>query len=579
MSEVMMAEGAENVSLEMVEVKEAVKEEPTPKGKEKAASPTVEEKRKCSEFFPEESGDIPRLKKAVYSIYCGLYTETWLNKLQKLKEQLRSQGPPSPSKYIYKACEPEGASMSTLESNQEIATVRKDNMFSGEVTEQEMDIIAQRVAIQQRRFAEFERREFEQKARKIRTMFDYLSDDEIKHALKQWSNDEDEVIVQFAQPGYLSRLRKALAKKNEETVSAQSQTMTEEQREAYEQLVRKRTSTLKKSTTADAKQKYQRCGRLALDDALKQIQQNKVNPEDAMKGWSEARIKAYRMIDKNPNAYYYRFNAPGEEQRTGQWSSAEQKLFHARLKEIGANGQWGIFSMTIPGRVGYQCSNYYRHLIETSKIHDPNYVLDEKGKAHFLFKKKKKDGTVEHTFRTHSKHGTGRRSNADDSESGGGSSRPIRKTKAKRKRRNFYGSDDDDEDEETSDNYDDNDSGVLGYASWNTTRRTRARNAAPGEEVQEQSEQAEEEEEEEEADHDPENPLPGFVDPITLDEVVKPAISPYGHVMGYENWVRCLTSDAQRNICPLTKKPLTKRDLVLLTHENIAEYRDKIVNN
>jgi len=24
------------------------------------------------------------------------------------------------------------------------------------------------------------------------------------------------------------------------------------------------------------------------------------------------------------------------------------------LKEIGADGQWGIFSMEIPGRVGYQ---------------------------------------------------------------------------------------------------------------------------------------------------------------------------------------------------------------------------------
>jgi hypothetical protein len=32
----------------------------------------------------------------------------------------------------------------------------------------------------------------------------------------------------------------------------------------------------------------------------------------------------------------------------------EEKLFFTRLKELGANGQWGIFSMAIPGRVGYQ---------------------------------------------------------------------------------------------------------------------------------------------------------------------------------------------------------------------------------
>lgn len=35
------------------------------------------------------------------------------------------------------------------------------------------------------------------------------------------------------------------------------------------------------------------------------------------------------------------------------------------------------------------------------------------------------------------------------------------------------------------------------------------------------------------------NPLPGFIDPITLEEVIKPAISPYGHVMGYSpfSWI------------------------------------------
>ncbi len=40
-----------------------------------------------------------------------------------------------------------------------------------------------------------------------------------------------------------------------------------------------------------------------------------------------------------------------------------------------------------------------------------------------------------------------------------------------------------------------------------------------------------------------ENPLPGFIDPITLEEVEMPAISPSGHVMGYKNWSRfdCLT--------------------------------------
>lgn len=61
--------------------------------------------------------------------------------------------------------------------------------------------------------------------------------------------------------------------------------------------------------------------RLCLDEAVKQAQQHQqVDPEKAFEGWSEARIYAYRMIDENPNSYYYRFNAPGEVQRRGQWS-------------------------------------------------------------------------------------------------------------------------------------------------------------------------------------------------------------------------------------------------------------------
>lgn len=58
-----------------------------------------------------------------------------------------------------------------------------------------------------------------------------------------------------------------------------------------------------------------------------------------------------------------------------------------RMKEVGVDGNWGVFSMTIPGRVGYQCSNFYRFLIQQGKIKDPNYVMDEKGKVHYLFSK------------------------------------------------------------------------------------------------------------------------------------------------------------------------------------------------
>lgn len=65
---------------------------------------------------------------------------------------------------------------------------------------------------------------------------------------------------------------------------------------------------------------YRMGGRLGLDDALKQFQEHQIDPEKAFEGWSQARIRAYQMIEQNPNSYYYRFNAPGEVQRKGQWT-------------------------------------------------------------------------------------------------------------------------------------------------------------------------------------------------------------------------------------------------------------------
>jgi len=73
---------------------------------------------------------------------------------------------------------------------------------------------------------------------------------------------------------------------------------------------------------------------------------------------------------------------------------------------------------------------------------------------------------------------------------------------------------------------------------------------------------------------DDSNPCADLIDPITLEPVVNPAISPYGHVMGMATWSACLS---ESDICPLTKMPLRTRDLVVLTHNNIERFRDKIV--
>jgi len=57
---------------------------------------------------------------------------------------------------------------------------------------------------------------------------------------------------------------------------------------------------------------------------------------------------------------------------------------------------------------------------------------------------------------------------------------------------------------------------------------------------------------------DDDNPLPGLIDPITLEPVVTPAVSPCGHVMGLATWTAVL---AERGQCPFTQQPL-RRDQV-----------------
>lgn len=90
-----------------------------------------------------------------------------------------------------------------------------------------------------------------------------------------------------------------------------------------------------------------------VDEGLDMLN-NGSDPSKVFEGWSKARINAHRHIATKPNAYYYRFNAPGEKQGSGAWNAEEKKKFLERTKEVGASGQWGIFSIGIPGRVGYQ---------------------------------------------------------------------------------------------------------------------------------------------------------------------------------------------------------------------------------
>ena len=50
--------------------------------------------------------------------------------------------------------------------------------------------------------------------------------------------------------------------------------------------------------------------------------------------------------------------------------------------------------MNIPGRVGYQCSNFYRQLIKEGEIKDENYSFDKDGKLVFKFRDRRGNSTL-----------------------------------------------------------------------------------------------------------------------------------------------------------------------------------------
>ena len=96
--------------------------------------------------------------------------------------------------YCFFSVRSDASAFGDVESGVEDASTgqprREGNVFSKEVTESEKDIIQQRVALQQKQFAEFERRDKERKFKKVVSMYDYLSTDELEEMLKDCNNDE-----------------------------------------------------------------------------------------------------------------------------------------------------------------------------------------------------------------------------------------------------------------------------------------------------------------------------------------------------------------------------------------------------
>jgi hypothetical protein len=235
--------------------------------------------------------------------------------------------------------------------------------------------------------------------------------------------------------------------------------------------------------------------------------------------WSSVHRRSYLGKEKARNAFLYRNPPPGVAKRGGAWSPEEKEKFMARLAEVKARGddteKWGLFSEAIPGRVGYQCSNFYRRLILHGELTDPRYEFDENGKLRYL---------------------------AQSRSSMPRSSRPERK-------RVVLSLDD-----------------LMSLCFFRKQKEpiSAPRIVTPPAPVPEEKLCRYERW----ALH---NPIPDAVDPLTGEKMRVPAMSPDGYVCDYNTWMKTKEN-------PFTRERLNKRALVVLTSENYEELKDRIRN-
>ena len=115
-----------------------------------------------------------------------------------------------------------------------ISKVRKENVFGEALTEDEKEIISQRLEIQKKNFEELQKKRQKKIHRKIKKVHPYLTEEEIDAALEECEKDDvkinvffficrhfsnrgknlqDQVILSFTNPFFLRAIREHIAKK------------------------------------------------------------------------------------------------------------------------------------------------------------------------------------------------------------------------------------------------------------------------------------------------------------------------------------------------------------------------------
>jgi len=335
--------------------------------------------------------------------------------------------------------------------------------------------------------------------------------------------------------------------------------------------------------------------KLWLDDALKK-------KDDNFTGWSEARKKAYKAMKQNPNAYHMRFNTPGETQSKGSWSKQEHKKFMQLLYENGANNNWGVFSINIQGRVGYQCSDYYRKLIKQKKIWDPNYWYDGKRMC-FKHDFELGEAWLKYAFTVledasgvfgilpaqHPKRPPDLQSTAEVMRSvshglSAGCSqafrRKVKNSSTHRKLRNWKSP----TVFRKKSCLKDTDSfldlcftkisavGAVLPSDIEAVKRNGGMEnpdivaAVSAHEVDVTITSYED------------ITFTNFSESFTKCQLTRPAISPHWHAREHDSWTKILMTPGLENLCPFTKKIVKHNNLLMLTHHNVKEFKGKVVN-
>lgn len=233
------------------------------------------------------------------------------------------------------------------------------------------------------------------------------------------------------------------------------------------------------------------------------------------------------------NQYLYKYPPNSEKLVTGPWSEVEKRLFLEVVKLYMKKTDsldcfWGFFSLRIPGRVGYQCANFYRKLVMAGEIKDPAYSVTKDKRLIYRTKKKKSIKFYQTKGHVSEECYNSLMLNKDIRDL------VLFVTDCAIKQICY------EDTIELSMDYEQVEKRLSRYESWAL-----------------------------------ENPIKGVMDEITEELIRVPAMSPDGYVLDYRTWMKLLEIKQED---PFTRNPCEKKQIEVITNRNYHELKKKMKN-